>query len=545
MDSFEARGGRNADASRPKRRFSKIERCATKAQQQQHAQYEHRFHYKPLDRSKGAVRLIKVYPLQNDGRVRCRIERHHITTAEYIALSYVWGSDDAHHIVLLNGQIFRVRPNLYAFLYHVAKNNHLCHALFWIDAICINQSDISEKNGHVRHMGAIYSNASRVIAWLGHSTRPLAVRSKPPNRWICCDRLEPASEPSKRHICEWKVPLGSSWEVVMHPYWSRLWIAQELGLASRVDVLWRGRFYDWCRLKKHLASIVARQRQLQSVPDVRNTPFWINIEYIKELPIARYFKRAEAEPLGNLIPRFALHDCQVGHDHAYALLSLASDGNTFEPDYNESCISLLFRLLTFCCSHPTATFTSKIGSALGLDTISNGISVDFIGSPQTLNQSMDVHGVHYRFTEACSETISVVATDVVVRLPDTNLHFLFRASTTDVVTLATTSYTLLSRVDAISGRVEQAKTKFGYRSKNSRDSSWAQSQGMANLQHITLQRDRVTNDLRLFSDSQAVLAIFELSETDAARGRLESRIRRWIKHAGDYNAQQRAFTVFK
>jgi len=40
----------------------------------------------------------------------------------------------------------------------------------WIDAICINQNDISERNNQVRQMGAIYSQASQVVVWLGEET---------------------------------------------------------------------------------------------------------------------------------------------------------------------------------------------------------------------------------------------------------------------------------------------------------------------------------------------------------------------------------------
>lgn len=120
---------------------------------------------------------------------------------------------------------------------------------------------------------------------------------------------------------------------------------------------------------------MVRQRQVRLVSGRQRTALVVNLEFIRNLPIARYSKRVEAEPLGNLVARFALHDCQVGHDHAYALLSLASDGGTCEPDYNESCISLLLRLMTFCYSHPIVTLISKIGSALGLNPIFKGIAL--------------------------------------------------------------------------------------------------------------------------------------------------------------------------
>lgn len=535
-----ADGQHDVATVRPKGRFSRIERGATDPERHQRAQYEHLFHYKPLDRSKGAVRLIKVYPLGDDGRVRCRIERHHISTIPYIALSYVWGSDDARHNILLNGQIFRLRPNLYAFLRYVAKTKHFSDTLFWIDAISINQSDVSEKNGHVRHMGAIYSNARRVIAWLGHTFGPTAIRAKPPNHWICCAIFEAKDRPG-RHICNWKVPARSSWEVVMHPYWSRLWIAQELELASRVDVLWNGRFYNWFRLKKHLAASVVRQRQLPA--DTPDTPFSINIEFIRNLPIARYFQRAEAAPLSNLVPRFALHACQIGHDHVYALLSLASDGQIFEPDYNDSAISLLLRLVSFCYAHPTATFMGKIGSALGLDPVNKGITVDLVGRLQSAEHSSDAKGSRYRLIDHHLERNPEVDTDVVVCLPDTNLHLVFRKSAADEATSDGASYVFLSRVEVIRSRIEQAKNKFGRRSRQGRNASSERHSEVKHLSQIILRCDKPGKTYRLYGSWQAVLAIFGLSETDFARGRLESRIRNWIPSLDIVQAEQQNIQI--
>jgi hypothetical protein len=39
---------------------------------------------------------------------------------------------------------------------------------FSIDAICIDQQNVKERNHQVQQMSAIYSTATEVIAWLGH-----------------------------------------------------------------------------------------------------------------------------------------------------------------------------------------------------------------------------------------------------------------------------------------------------------------------------------------------------------------------------------------
>jgi Heterokaryon incompatibility protein (HET) len=45
--------------------------------------------------------------------------------------------------------------------------NRRINGEIWIDAICINQKDIGEKNVQVPLMGEIYASAACVIVWLG------------------------------------------------------------------------------------------------------------------------------------------------------------------------------------------------------------------------------------------------------------------------------------------------------------------------------------------------------------------------------------------
>jgi hypothetical protein len=39
--------------------------------------------------------------------------------------------------------------------------------LLWIDALCIDQENVIERNHQVQQMGEIFSRASNVLAWLG------------------------------------------------------------------------------------------------------------------------------------------------------------------------------------------------------------------------------------------------------------------------------------------------------------------------------------------------------------------------------------------
>lgn len=58
-----------------------------------------------------------------------------------------------------------IQANLFDFLQQLRLN--YADVALWVDALCIDQSHISEKNIQVPLMGLIYSYAELVLVWLG------------------------------------------------------------------------------------------------------------------------------------------------------------------------------------------------------------------------------------------------------------------------------------------------------------------------------------------------------------------------------------------
>ncbi|KAK8849079.1 heterokaryon incompatibility protein-domain-containing protein [Apiospora arundinis] len=85
----------------------------------------------------------------------------------FTALSYVWGeySSPARDTIDCNGCSIEVTRNCLSALRHLRK---IFGAItIWIDAICINQAETSEKAYQITLMGQVYSSAQTVYAWLG------------------------------------------------------------------------------------------------------------------------------------------------------------------------------------------------------------------------------------------------------------------------------------------------------------------------------------------------------------------------------------------
>lgn len=81
---------------------------------------------------------------------------------KYVALSYTW-----EKTIQLNGRICSVRENLEMALDHLRKDHS--ELPLWVDALCINQKDNSEKSWQAQQMNHMYQNAESVTVWLGPS----------------------------------------------------------------------------------------------------------------------------------------------------------------------------------------------------------------------------------------------------------------------------------------------------------------------------------------------------------------------------------------
>lgn len=82
-----------------------------------------------------------------------------------MALSYCWTKASPAREIRLDEQPFWCRPNLHNFL-TLCRLEALSRRIF-IDALCINQEDMAERESQIQLMRRIYSDASEVVAWLG------------------------------------------------------------------------------------------------------------------------------------------------------------------------------------------------------------------------------------------------------------------------------------------------------------------------------------------------------------------------------------------
>lgn len=86
------------------------------------------------------------------------------TREPHSCISYVWGGTNVTGPMRINDEKLQVTTNLLSCFHHLRHPQDAI--VLWIDAVCINQDDLSEKSHQVSMIGEIYSQCSTVYVWL-------------------------------------------------------------------------------------------------------------------------------------------------------------------------------------------------------------------------------------------------------------------------------------------------------------------------------------------------------------------------------------------
>lgn len=184
------------------------------------------FEYSALS-SSTSIRLVQLSSEFIQDEPAFCISHHKLNeTPAYSALSYRWGSAAQSKTVKLNGEQFTVRANLWNFLQQMHHEG--ANSLFWVDAVCINQDNIPERNQQVVMMAEIYAQAEQVIVWLGrdpHIEYCLQVIELSEHEDFLYGEDDKVRAIARSYACQ---------QVASLDYWKRAWIVQEIALGQTV-----------------------------------------------------------------------------------------------------------------------------------------------------------------------------------------------------------------------------------------------------------------------------------------------------------------------
>lgn len=310
-----------------------------------------------------SFRLLEIVGRNECGHIVCRLFPVDLNqpSISYLAISYTWdqAGPDSHHRIAINGHWFLVRQNVYDLLESLHASGE--KSPLFIDAICIDQSSVHDKNTQVSHMGDIYYKAAKVIVWLGRLQTRLrddleALLGLYQGRRsdIMPDFQISTRQPQGLAVVKW---IGT------HPYWKRLWIVQELLLAqsivlraSTMDIEW-SLLLEWFSLDKFRNGELSLDTERAS-----------NLLRWRERLRSRYGDRRKSLCLIDAIISFGSQDCVDARDKLYGLLALSNVN--MSPDYSKSTREVYLETLVagmheIITSPTLAVFAVKVGCDKG------------------------------------------------------------------------------------------------------------------------------------------------------------------------------------
>lgn len=272
-----------------------------------------KYQYQALDGSARQVRLLTLLPSTDQtAKVHVKLTKATLPTASssYEALSYTWGGQSVMFTIDSDEGTLQVGQNLYEALCHLRQPQHA--RVLWIDALCINQSDDQEKNHQVRQMRDIYSQASRVLIWLGTSDHDIEVAMT----HLCRSRAE--RERTEK-------PMAGLIKIFSNPWWTRMWVVQEVVVAGSDPLVCCGReSAPWDAVSGTLINLcweeMGNDRAVWHLKDPRSLTFFCLL--------SRDRGAGRSNSLESLLRATINREASIAHDHVYALLGLVPDAES-------------------------------------------------------------------------------------------------------------------------------------------------------------------------------------------------------------------------
>jgi len=190
----------------------------------------------------------------------------------YIALSYFWGIDDPIHPVEMyhdtrvresmaavrraTSRKFYIRKNLDAALRQFRHRNR--DVYIWVDALCINQSDVIEKKAQVSRMHEIYSEAREVV-WLGEGNEDTRRTFDLLRSILNLEKLDKLIKDENKQE-QWMLIIN----LMKLPWFSRRWVIQELALARHATVRWGEQSLPWEQFADAIALFMTRHDEIKA-----------------------------------------------------------------------------------------------------------------------------------------------------------------------------------------------------------------------------------------------------------------------------------------
>jgi len=298
-----------------------------------------KFTYEPLNTNDFPIRVLQVQSGDSSEPLSCKLISYADASEKgWTCLSYTWGTEPPKEEILINGISFSVRSNVYSFL-RQAQRQGLTN--LWIDSICINQSDIQERNTQVGLMSRIFGEAKLVVVWLGQTSPALERAFKLLDSSFDADTVTIRAATGQPVFCKFSIAECSS-------------LFEACGAAMRALV-------DYETFHDHTAP--ASESTTDGCEEQSETCFFHVNDYNQRrrqcVNVLAFYSATRSKQkqisLPVLLETFQDSECTDFHDHVYAFRGLMKQGDwALRVDYDMSNIGMFLMTLDFIAqsTHP-------------------------------------------------------------------------------------------------------------------------------------------------------------------------------------------------
>lgn len=248
--------------------------------------------YMKLDPIQHEIRLLKLLPDTGQELMACELlEKAPLSDlrGKYTALSYCAGDPKRTQTILVNGVLFEVFANLGHALFEArkfwSKSFPGREFFLWVDQICINQKDFTERSHQVGFMRDIYQLAEQVLVclsigecssagidWLVNFSEavPITLEDIRQGNMELMRRGDLNYDFSSRlskfifdntHDKKFMSGWLALYDVFESPWWKRAWVYQEFIVSSEAYFMFGSASFCWNSLEAFLYAFFERKFQ--------------------------------------------------------------------------------------------------------------------------------------------------------------------------------------------------------------------------------------------------------------------------------------------
>ncbi|KAH8805012.1 heterokaryon incompatibility protein-domain-containing protein, partial [Xylogone sp. PMI_703] len=347
------------------------------------------YEYDPID-CNNDIRILRIHHGPRGSELKCMLFPSALTSKStharhpYWALSYWWGEPnevpknkirifkdtgarDGKQVLtpLHKSDTFYIRDNLKAALERFRDPEEDVNV--WVDAICINQNDKTEKNAQVSRMHEVYMQARNVCIWLGEGRDETEETFRFLQKILDLHQLDGLISDPKSNSPKWALVVG----LMANRWFSRRWVIQELALSQQATVRWGKMELEWIHFADAIALFMTKYEEIKRTSldpanyhkdlDARalgaNTIIHATVNLFRKSPDGRVEQRLL--PLEILVSSLLLaFEAGEPRDTIFAVLTLAKDSSfgtagleedpRIAPDYKKPLLDVYTDFMDFC-----------------------------------------------------------------------------------------------------------------------------------------------------------------------------------------------------